>query len=126
MPTTNYNPAFARAGFLSEIKYEVPFYNQTVVELDPLSPQIHEFINGLTEFSNHSYVGEQLTTICNDYHKTTTSVWIVLMVNGLLSRTELQPGMILKIPTLENMQYVIRKMQQDKLARTHAFGSTVL
>ena len=126
MPTTNYNPNFARSNFLREVSYYVPYYDSNVVELDPLSPEIHDFIERLTEFTDHSYIGEQLTTLCFQYHRCTTTVWIVLMVNGFLSRTELQPGMIIKFPTLNAINVAIREILQERFAKTQAFGSTIL
>lgn len=126
MPTTHYNENFARSKFLREVEYYVPYYDQTVVELDPLSPEIHEFINRLTEFTQHTYIGEQLTTLCHKYHNSTTTIWMVLMVNGFMSRTELQPGMTLQIPTLTTINNAIRSLLQDRFAKTQAFGSTIL
>lgn len=126
MPTTNYNPLLARANFMEKVEYKDYYHDAWIEELDPLSPEIHEFISALSQFRNYSYAGEQLTTICNQAHGTTTTVWIVLMVNGLLSRTDLRIGMILKIPTIDNIRQVMNSRNIQRLTKVQAFGSQIL
>lgn len=101
MATTNANPQYYRSNFMDKV-----FDPQTgYEEVDPLSPRIHEIINGITSWQIHPYkAGERLTTIANFYHGTTSTWWIILMFNGLVSTMELQPGMLLKIPSLSQFR----------------------
>lgn len=126
MPTTNFVETYRRSRFLDEITYYVPYYDEQVIELDPFTPYIHEFISRLTVFTSVTYMGEQLTTLCHRYHGTTTTRWIVLMVNGLMSQTELRNGMNLQVPTVENMQEVTNQLLREKIANVQSFGSTIL
>lgn len=121
--TTHFLPELARSEFMSVVTYTVPYYDDVVVEIDPLSPKLHDFVNALTSFYEYPYAGQQLTTIAYEYHRTTTTVWLILMVNGLLSRTELMPGMILKIPDLNDIQKVLRNMQLSQFRTPKVFGT---
>lgn len=128
MPSNNYNANFLRTTLMNEIRYDE--YRQgdikLIEELDPLSPEIHEFISDLSVFADYTYIGEQLTTVCNRYHGCTTTVWIVLMVNGLMSRTDLRVGMVLKIPTYDNLIYVINRRNIRRVTDVNKFGTRIL
>ena len=100
---TESNQEYQRAGFMRKLEYltvEPTTYEMAQkAELDPLSPEIHDFIDSLNEFTMVTWQGQQITTLCQLHHGTVTTIWIVLMVNGMLSRTELRNGMELRFPT---------------------------
>lgn len=124
--STEARSEFFRTGMMRQVEYSaihptLLILNQ-VVERDPLSPEIHEFIDSLYEFSIYEWGGEQITTVCQKYHGTTTTIWIVLMVNGLLSRTELRRGMVLRIPTMNCIREILRRMNLANILN----GTTVI
>ena len=105
--TTNCNPNFFRSVVNASVSYNIVNADGSITaisELDPFSDTIHNFVNSLTVFEQLQYNGENFTLTVYKNYGTTTLIWLVLMVNGLLSRTELRPGMVLKWPLLANIQ----------------------
>jgi hypothetical protein len=113
MTTSNANPAFYRQNYMDAKTYEIVSENGdvfTVSELDPLSESLQRFLEELTLFEIVDYDGRQFTTIIYEKYGTTSLWWLVLLVNGLLSRTELRVGMALKFPILQEVQNAKMKL----------------
>jgi hypothetical protein len=102
MSSTVGNDRYLRSNYCASASYDVIDSNgvRTIRELDPLSPKFHEFLERLTAYDIVEYKGQQFTTMVYQYYGNTTLIWLVLLYNGLLSRTELRVGMMLKFPYL--------------------------
>lgn len=101
MPSTNAKPSLYRQAFSDTVLDSVTGYN----ELDPLSWDLHRFLNALTVFSVYRWQeGDRLPTVAYRAHGTTSTWWIILALNGLTSLHELQPGMLLRIPSLDQIE----------------------
>lgn len=109
--TTNYDPDYLRSNFCDAISYPVVNTDGSIgiiKELDPYSLDIHRLMESLTLFTSLKYTGQQFTTMVYNVYGNTTLIWLVLMYNGLLSRTELRTGMVLKFPLKTQTDAFIR------------------
>ena len=109
MPTTNYNPRYDFVNFLAE--YDITsasarLFDPGAVEQAPdfLDQNLVELMYSLRLgglYTVRQY--ESLTTIVYNAYGNTTLWWVVLMFNGLETSMQLQPGMQLKLPTLDSI-----------------------
>ena len=109
--TTNCDVAYFRSNFLQNIAYPVINTDGSVGavrEVDPFSSDLHRLLEKLTLFTTQTYTGQQFTTMVYKAYGNTTLIWLVLLYNGLMSRTELRPGMVLKFPLKEQVDQYIR------------------
>jgi hypothetical protein len=123
--STNVNTAYFRANFLDEITYDIVDTNgmlNSFTELDPFSLDIHLLVDSLQRFTTVKWTGQQLTTLVYATYGNTTLIWLVLMCNGMLSRTELRMGMILKFPFLADINAWIAQ----NIVTTNSIGNTLL
>ena len=57
--------------------------------------------------------GDQLTTICYQFYQNTSLYYLVLYYNGLLFWDEVQPGDILQIPSLSQINLFFGRNRQQ-------------
>jgi hypothetical protein len=122
--STNCAPTYFRANMMDLVTYPIVNANGSVsqfTERDPFTLMLHLFIEKLTVFQVEKYTGQQFTTLVYKKYGNTTMIWIVLMVNGLLSRTELRSGMMLRWPIKEQIDAVMQEFTLNK-----PFETTVL
>jgi hypothetical protein len=112
--STNCDPDYFRSGLMDTVSYTV--YNNDgsvgqITECDPLTEKFHQIIGSFTRFETERYTGQQFTTIINRKYGSTTPIWLVLVVNGLFSRTELRSGMMVRYPLKEDVDAAIRQLK---------------
>lgn len=104
--STNANPIYFRATFMTQVTYDIIDQNgdlDSFTELDPFSEQLMDLVDSLTRFTIIRWTGQQLTTLVYNAYGNTTLIWLVLMCNGMVSRTELRNGMMLRLPYLSDI-----------------------
>jgi hypothetical protein len=109
--TTNCDADYFASTFHDSVSYNVINTDGsvgTVREIDPFSVNIHRLMENLTLFTTQTYTGQQFTTMVYKVYGNTTLIRLVLLYNGLLSRTELRPGMVIKFPLKEQIDEFIR------------------
>lgn len=105
--STKVNSQYFRANFENTVTYDVITNIGTLesfTELDPLSESLHDFVDSLSRFIIKRWTGQQFTTMVYEVYGNTTLIWLVLMCNGMVSRTELRRGMLVRFPYLEDIQ----------------------
>ena len=101
-------PEYYRAARMDKVLNE----DTGLSEVDPLSPRLHEMLRSFSRWQVITYAGERLTTIAYNVHGTTSTWWLILMFNGLDSMNELQPGMRLKIPYLQDIRAALQEVSR--------------
>jgi hypothetical protein len=112
--STKAAPQYFRANFMSEVTYTIfdatTGEPQSFTELDPLSQNLNDLVDSLQRFTMIRWTGQQLTTLVYRVYGNTSLIWLVLMCNGMISRTELRMGMVLRFPLLADIQSAINQI----------------
>lgn len=115
--STACNPNYFRANFMDQVTYTIVGTNGEQVEFtdcDPLSPQLQLLLENLTHFEVVKYTGQQFTTLVYNKYGNTTLIWLVLLVNGFMSRTELRSGMMVRWPLQSQIDAAIQQLNLNK------------
>ena len=75
---------------------------------DFLDTRMAELLNSFQSYNIHTFrEGEHLPNIAKRYHGTTTTYWIIASYNGVIHPLDIEPGTILRIPRLQDIdQYL--------------------
>jgi hypothetical protein len=107
-------PQYFRANFMTQVTYKIldPTTGAPTpyTELDPLSDTLQTLVDSLQTFTLSRWTGQQFTTLVYQAYGNTTLIWLVLMVNGMISRTELRKGMIIRWPVMVEIQAAMNSL----------------
>lgn len=83
--------------------------------VDPLSPRIVDLLDKVKkDLQPYNYTGgKPLTTVSYELYNTTSAWWIILYVNGYMHPDEISDGAILKVPSGESIQVLLRESAKN-------------
>lgn len=81
---------------------------------DILSDRIVDLLDSITISTPYTIrEGDKITTICFEFYQTTSLYYLLLYYNGLLFWDELQPGDVIQIPNLEQINDFFGRNRQQ-------------
>jgi hypothetical protein len=81
-----------------------------VYNLDYLDQDLQNILNNITLWRTFTWTGQKWTTLCYQYQGTTSTWFINLAFNGLATPLQLQPGMNIRMPLIEQINATISKI----------------
>lgn len=106
MPSTNYSAKYDISNFLSVVNIDGSFY------LDALDQRLVELIQQVRPIDVFTYTANvQITTLAYNYYNSTTPWWIILLYNGISHPLDLEPGDVLLIPDIRQIDQFIGRSQ---------------
>jgi hypothetical protein len=113
MPGTTYREKYDASLVLSRVYRENDGWM-----IDPLSQVILDMCDSITVYDEYVYKDKDVfPSIVYKHYNTTTLGWFVLYFNGLMSPFDLQPGMVLKFPLLEQIDRGLALSQRNESSR---------
>lgn len=83
---------------------------------DYFSPEIMRAIRNIKTWRPHKYVrGESMPNIAYRYYGNTTAEYFITVYNGIISTVGIPDGMLIKIPTLTEIDDVLNNAQSVDL-----------
>ena len=85
-----------------------------VTYIDTLSDALVDLLNSITTATPYTVrEGDKLTTICFQFYQNTSLYYLILYYNGLLFWDEVQPGDIIQIPSLSQINSFFGRNRQQ-------------
>ena len=91
---------------------------QHTILLDFLDQKWVDLLDSIQFWVPVTYTGQKITTICYNVQNITSAWLITLAFNGLAHPMQLQPGMVLRVPTLQELNRVLLLLNSVAPTRT--------
>lgn len=113
--STFYTPKYAKTNLLSVITQNIGIYeinNQQYLDLlSPNYTQIMKYITDTQVYNVESF--EHLPNIAYKMYGNTTLWWIIASYNGIINPLLLQPGTVLQIPNLSQINIYLNSLKTN-------------